>query len=423
MAVTTEQNRTLTETGRGTLMGELLRRYWHPIAAEGEFLGPDAVTTKAVRLMGEDLVLYRTPTGRFGLVEPHCPHRRAGLVHGYVEDDGIRCSYHGWKFGLDGRCLAQPYEDMVAPTERFRERVCALSYRAQAKAGLVWAYLGPDPAPYIPNWEPFTFPDNFRQILFHTVECNWLQCQENSIDPVHFEWLHNNWIPGQASNVGGYAPAHERLGFDEWEHGFMYRRLHTGETETSDAWVTGRLCIMPNLFAPVHFEWRVPIDDENTLSVVWFYEKVPDELGPFEQPVIPHWWGRLRDDAGRLITSHVLNQDQLSWESQGRIADRTREQLGRSDRGVQLFRKRLLDDAERVQRGEDPSNVVRHEQPIAFPGALAARTQQVPTVTAVRERLAAIQRILPSLAGDPFFLMPGQPDHIRAAWSRAMGLS
>lgn len=425
MAISAALNRTLTETGRGTPMGELLRRYWHPVAAEGEFLGPDGAPTKAVRLLGEDLVLYRTTDGRFGLIEPHCPHRRAAFVHGYAEADGIRCSYHGWKFGLDGGCMARPYEDTVAPSERGRNRVQALSYRAEALAGLVWAYLGPDPAPLIPNWEPFTFENNFRQILFHEVGCNWLQCQENSIDPVHFEWLHNNWLPGRRGATEAYSPNHVRLGFDEWEYGFMYRRLHAGEDEVSDAWTTGRLCIMPNLFAPVHFEWRVPIDDERTLSVVWVYDKVPDELGPFRQDVVPHWWGRTHDELGRPITSHVLNQDVLSWQGQGTVADRSREHLGRSDRGVQLFRNRLLEDAERVGRGEDPSGVVRDPAAnvaIAFPGALAARTQRVATVDAVRQRIETLHRILPTLGDDPFFLMAGQPPAIRRAWEQAMGL-
>ena len=211
-----------------------------------------------------------------------------------------------------------------------------------------------------------------------------------------------------------------------WAHGFAYRRLHDGEDETSDAWTTGRLCIMPNLFAPLHLEWRVPVDDETTLSVVWVYDKVPDELGPFHQDVVPHWWGRTHDERGRPITSHVLNQDVLSWQGQGRIADRTKEHLGRSDRGVQLFRNRLLGDMERVGRGEDPSGVVRDEAAnrcIVFPGSLAARTQQVATVAAVRARVEALQRILPSLGGDPFFLMAGQPEPIRRAWEDAMGLT
>ncbi len=427
MTVNEEQNRILTQVGPGTAMGELLRRYWHPVAAESEFVDEHRQPTnptKAVRVLGEDLVLYRTPSGDYGLIEPHCPHRRAGLVHGYAEEGGIRCSYHGWKFGLDGRCVAAPYEDTASGSGRFREGICATAYRAEATAGLVWAYLGPEPAPLIPNWEPFTYDNCFRQILFHEVKCNWLQCQENSIDPVHFEWLHNNWLPGRHGDEEHYSPTHVQLGFDEWEHGFMYRRLHVGEDETSDAWLNGRLCIMPNLFAPLHFEWRVPIDDERTLSVIWFQEAVPEENRPFEQAVVPHWWGRTHDDDGRPITSHVLNQDVLSWESQGVIADRTRERLGRSDRGVQLFRNRLLADMEAVARGDDPSNLVRdpaENECIRFPNELTLAFLQSPTRESVRARVEALNRIIPTLGGDVFFLMAGQPPEIRSQWNAAMG--
>ena len=126
MALTVEQNRRLTEVGPGTPMGALLRRYWHPVAAESEFVAgvsPGYGATKAVRILGEDLVLYRTTAGEYGLIEPHCPHRQAGLVHGYGEADGLRCSYHGWKYGLDGRCLEQPFEDAVvgADANRFKD--------------------------------------------------------------------------------------------------------------------------------------------------------------------------------------------------------------------------------------------------------------------------------------------------------------
>ena len=238
----------------------------------------------------------------------------------------------------------------------------------------MWAYLGPDPAPLIPTWEPFVAENCFAQIVFHEVPCNWLQCQENSIDPVHFEWLHANWIPGHANDADGYGPSHVRLGFDEWEFGFAYRRIHEGEDETSDAWATGRLCIMPNLFAPLHFEWRVPIDDHRTLSVVWAADPVCEERVPFRQDLIPSWWGRMHDDDGTPLTTHVLHQDTISWVGQGTIADRTREHLGRSDRGVQMFRNRLVADMEAVERGEDPSGLVRDPKEndcIAWPAGAA----------------------------------------------------
>ncbi len=420
--ITAEQNRRLTEVGPGTAMGNLLRRYWHPIAAEDQV---PVGARRAVTLLGEELVLYRLPSGEYGLVERHCPHRRADFVNGYVEDGGIRCSYHGWKFAADGRCVDQPFEEASGAT-RFRDRVCAVSYRAAGRFGLVWAYLGPDPAPLIPSWEPFLAENCFAQIMFHEVPCNWLQCQENSIDPVHFEWLHANWRPGQSNDVEAYGPAHIRLGFDEWEYGFAYRRIHKGEDETADAWATGRLCIMPNLFAPVHFEWRVPIDDSRTLSVVWTADPVSEERVPFHQDVIPSWWGRTHDDDGNVLNTHVLHQDTISWVGQGTVADRTREHLGRSDRGVQLFRNRLLADLEAVERGDDPSGLVRNPEQnecIPWPHGLR-RFYNAPVPTgSIRTRLVALSRALPSLPpGERYFLIAGQPEHIREQWDYAMGL-
>ncbi len=425
MVLTAEQNRRLTEVGPGTPMGRLLRRYWHPIGAESEFVDVGQAI-KPVRILGEDLVLYRTPGGSFGLIEPHCPHRRAGLVNGYVEIDGIRCSYHGWKFDLAGQCIHQPFEEAAAEATRFRDSICALAYRAEARFGLVWAYLGPDPSPLIPTWEPFTYPNCFRQIVMHVVDCNWLQCQENSIDPVHFEWLHNNWLPGRSGQPENYAPRHAKLGFDEWEHGFMYRRLHEGEDETSDAWLNGRLCIMPNLFAPSHFEWRVPMDDEHTLSVIWTTERVAAEREPYHQDLIPHWWGQATDANGQPVTTHVLGQDVMSWTGQGVVADRTKENLGRSDRGVQMFRRRLLDDLEAVERGDDPSGLIwdpAQNQCVRFPNELRRLYLDAPTPEALTARLAGLKRVMPgSRPEDYFFLLEGQPETVRQEWEYALGL-
>jgi 5,5'-dehydrodivanillate O-demethylase oxygenase subunit len=194
-----ERNRLLTEVGPGTKMGALLRRYWHPIAAVAEL---DDAPTKPVRLLGEDLVLYKDLSGQYGLLERHCPHRSADLSYGIVEACGLRCNYHGWMFDETGACREQPFEDIDAPEIRFRDQIRIRAYKVEARAGLLWAYPGPEPAPLVPNWEPFTWANGFVQIVFATVPCNWFQCQENSIDPVHFEWMHDNW---GARLTGGMA--------------------------------------------------------------------------------------------------------------------------------------------------------------------------------------------------------------------------
>src|SRR5262245_36978088 len=130
----------LTRVGPGTPMGELLRRYWMPVAGASEL---DKEPIKPVRLMGEDLVLYRDASGHYGLLDRHCPHRRADLTQGWVERNGIRCSYHGWLMDERGRCIEQPYEDVANPGAASKERCNTKAYPVHETAGLLFAYLGP----------------------------------------------------------------------------------------------------------------------------------------------------------------------------------------------------------------------------------------------------------------------------------------
>jgi 5,5'-dehydrodivanillate O-demethylase len=415
--LTAEQNRTLTQVGPGTPMGQLLRRYWMPIAAAGE-LAEHSI--KPLRLLGEDLVLYKDLGGRYGLVDRHCPHRRADLSYGFVEACGLRCNYHGWLFAEDGRCVEQPYDGVAHPSARFHERVRITAYPVEEKAGLVWAYLGPQPAPLVPTYEPFTWTTNgFVQIVFATVPCNWFQCQENSIDPVHFEWMHRNWSLRLRGERGPYAPRHLRVGFDEFEHGFIYRRITEDSGENDALWTVGRVCLWPNaLFTGDHFEWRVPIDDESTLSVTWHFSRVPNEREPYVQGPIPYWYGPISDPfTGKLISSHIMNQDFIAWLGQGRIADRTTEHLGASDRGIGLLRKRYFEELERVARGEDPKALIR--DPVA---------NECIALPIVRRKALVEGRTLDEMRGDPiagiggYPFQAGQPAEVRRAFEDAMGM-
>jgi len=247
--LTEEENRTFAAVGPGTLMGELMRRYWMPVAAETEM---DDTPIKPVRVMGEDLTLYKDKSGNYGLVDRHCPHRRADMSYGFVEDCGLRCSYHGWLFDESGRCLQQPFEDIAHPEARFKDRVHIKAYPVEAKAGLLWAYLGPAPAPLVPTWEPFTWPNGFVQIVMTEIPCNWFQCQENSIDPVHVEWQHSNWTQYLKGLEGPRTPTHLRVGFDEFEYGFQYRRiLEAAPSRTScGPWAACACGRTPSLPAP-----------------------------------------------------------------------------------------------------------------------------------------------------------------------------
>jgi 5,5'-dehydrodivanillate O-demethylase len=415
--LTEEQNVLLTRVGPGTPMGDLLRRYWMPIAGVSEF---EKLSIKPLRLFGEDLVLYRDMNGTFGLVDRHCPHRRADLSYGFVEDCGIRCNYHGWLFDEAGNCLEQPFEDVANPDANFKAKVHVAAYPVETKGGLVWAYMGPQPAPLLPDWEPFSWPNGFVQIITSVIPCNWLQCQENSIDPVHFEWMHRNWSVRLKGETGPYGKKHTQIDFKEFDYGFTYHRLVEDMPEDHERWTVGRIALWPNCLGPnQHFEWRVPIDDENTLFVQWHFTRVPHEREPYVQESIPTWEGPVTDPfTGRFISSHIANQDFIAWAGQGRITDRTKEALGISDRGVILMRKQFFDDLKRIERGEDPKGIIRDpsinhriELPIVSRELLTEGVSQAEMLDD------------PSL--DPRNGFPnqyGQPEAVRVAFLEAMGL-
>ena len=185
-------------------------------------------------------------------------------------------------------------------------------------AGLLFAYLGPQPVPELPVWEPFTWENGFREIVLSDVPCNWFQCQENSCDPVHFEWMHDNWSLRLAGKTGPYASKHLQLKFEEFDHGFIYKRVREDSDERNPYWTVGRVALWPNgFYLGNHFEWRVPIDDENTLSVAWFFMRVPKGREPYLQETVPTWISPIKDENGRWISSHVINQDIIAWVGQG----------------------------------------------------------------------------------------------------------
>ncbi len=417
--LTETSNKLLTQTGAGTPMGELLRRYWYPIAATAEL---EEKPTKRVQLLGEDLVLYKDLSGNYGLVGRHCPHRRADLAFGFPEECGLRCHYHGWLFNEQGQCLEQPFDDTADPQSRYKEKTPLLAYRVEPKAGLLWAYLGPSPKPLLPDWEPFTWKNGFVQIVFSKIPCNWLQGQENSIDPVHFEWMHANWAARLKGKKGIYGAKHLKVGFEEFEYGFVYKRVREDTDENNPLWSVGRVCLWPNcLFTGGHFEWRVPLDDENTLSVGWFFNRVPKDREPYRQNAIPYWHGPVTDEkTGEWLTDGVMNQDFAAWVGQGVIADRSQEHLGRSDRGIVMIRNRFLADIETVAKGGDPKAVIRDpkiNQCVPLP--IVGRKQFIEGFT--RAQLMS-SSVFDNVSPTRFVFQQGQPDWVKHAYEEAMGL-
>ncbi len=241
-----------------------------------------------------------------------------------------------------------------------RKRCTTKAYPVKECAGLLFAYMGPQPAPELPIWEPFTWENGFREVVISDIPCNWFQCQENSCDPVHFEWMHENWNTRLNGETAPYAAKHLKLVFEEFDYGFVYKRVREGQREGDPVWTIGRVTLWPNgFYLGNHFEWRVPIDDENTLSVCWFFMRVPKGREPYVQDKVPTWISPIKDANGRWISSHVINQDIIAWVGQGTIADRTKETLGASDLGIAMMRKRLFDELDAVAtrrgaEGDDP---------------------------------------------------------------------
>jgi 5,5'-dehydrodivanillate O-demethylase len=311
------------------------------------------------RLLGEDLVLYRDGSGTVGLLAEQCPHRRAALWLGCTEDVGLRCGYHGWRFDADGRCLEQPGEPADST---FKDRVRATAYPVRELGGLVFAYLGPQtpeqPVPELPRYDLFVWDDAWRDIGHAELPCNFVQIMENSVDPYHVEWLHGRYgsfLRGESLPV--VTKKHVKVAFEVFEHGILKRRVLEGHTEEDDDWKVGHPLVFPHMLRVgaaglATFQIRVPIDDENTWHV-WYQTYRPDGGAP-PQPEVPVYEVPLKDERGEWLRDYVDGQDIVAWITQGRISDRSREHLGRSDLGVILLRKLYAQQMERVARGEDP---------------------------------------------------------------------
>jgi len=371
--LTPEENKRLTEVGPGTPMGELFRRYWLPVAAVSQMKGRD---TLPVRLLGEELVLYRDLSGNYGLIAERCPHRGMSLVYGIPTEFGLRCPYHGWAFNGSGTCVEQPYEDTENPQGRYKDKITTPNYRVAQLGGMLFAYLGPKPVPVLPPWDLFVMDDVVREVGFSVVPCNWLQIMENSLDPVHVEWLHQhmrNYVVGKLGKPEKQRrpQSHKKIGFDVFEHGIIKRRIIDDGTEQDEDWAVGHPVIFPNFLKsgstsrPV-FQIRVPIDDRKT--AYWWYRCYTRASGvpivPQAAEDIPFFTAPVPQiDASGLPQWDILDnnsgQDIVAWITQGAITDRTRESLGRSDKGVVMYRRLLQQALEAVANGADPMNVFR----------------------------------------------------------------
>ncbi len=392
---TRKENDTMTRVGPGTPAGELLRRYWHPVAVAGELTEEKPV--KAVKMLGERLAVFRMAPApgesqpRFGLVGEECPHRLASLAYGWTDNDGIRCPYHGWKFSSGGACIEQPAEP---PESTYKDRIRIQAYPVQKLAGLLFAYMGPLPAPLLPRWDVLAREDGRRwNVIESVIDCNWLQSMENSVDPAHLYWLHGG-LGAPNSPVGAArfralgvpAQYQEKHEFFRVEHGLMKRRITQGKTPDAPPLVEQHPMVFPlglrlvlaldsvkaqgyaaaSTITPEEYkqgylhnmQLRVPIDDTHIQQFhVSFIPSATARSSPDEDP--PFEYCELKSPDGVYNMNVVTAQDTLAWETQGALTDRTREHLATSDRGVVMLRRLLKEQLDIVRSGGDPMGVIR----------------------------------------------------------------
>ena len=383
-----EENERLVRVGPGTPCGELMRRYWQPALLFTELPEADGPPIR-VRLLGEDLLAFRTTDGKVGLTEAFCPHRRAPLFFGRNEECGIRCAYHGWKFDVDGKCVDMPSEP--ADT-KLKDKVSLTAYPTAELGGVIWAYMGPGegmPAP--PDYEWLRAAPTHRHVSKTFEACNFLQGLEGGLDTSHSSFVHNDKMndPTQLRSRDrapkievthtdyGYTYSSQRKMGEEGAYVRVYQYVMPAQQMRGN--VTGRSGgrnEVPKLDGHI---W-VPIDDEHTFVYNWAcaYDR---EIG-FDDELVEMWetgFGRGKDDlipgtfklkknAGNdyLVDREaqkrgsftgikgVNTQDFALQEGMGPIVDRSREFLGTSDQAIVAMRRLLSEGIEAVARGERP---------------------------------------------------------------------
>ena len=351
----------LSRVGPGTPAGEYLRRFWHPIMMTARLTDKPM----AIRILGEDLVLYRDLSGDLGLVHKHCSHRGMSLEYGIVATHGIRCAYHAWCFNHEGRILDTPGE---APGSQIKERLFHGAYPVVEYKGLVFAYFGPiERKPPFPKLDMMDHPGNEMVPWQIHSPCNWLQVSENSMDPYHTPFLHTRMSGVQFEVAWGELPV---VDYHEREFGFFY----TNARRSGDnIWIRMHDHLLPNFSqngglyekgeAVRYFgrtsltRWAVPIDDTNTYVIAWRNLNQMDDPEGRSKPDQIGWesvdfYGQ---NADRPFSQRQSNPgDWDAWVSQGPINSHQRETLGGTDQGVRLLRNALRKGVRNLQQGIEP---------------------------------------------------------------------
>ena len=395
-----EQNERVTRTGPGTPAGELLRRYWQPAALTEELAGNRPAVP--VRLLGEDLVLFRDEEGRYGLLNRRCCHRGADLAYGRLEDGGLRCPFHGWLFDVEGACLDQPAEPAGS---NFKNKVRQPAYPCIERNGVIFAYMGPGEPPPLPVADCFAAPDAYTFAFKGYWDCNWLQALEVGIDPAHASFLHR-FFEDEAPEKGYGQQFRDatsgipqtqvlrefdcpRLEVEETGYGLRIFALRDLDDDQAHIRVTNLFfpnCAIIPMSGDINIsQWHVPVDDESHYWYAMFTaysEKVDKEtmraqrIAACTLPDYKPIRNRANDygfdpDEQRTATYTGMGRDinihdQWAVESQGTIQDRTIEHLGATDKAITAYRKQLRAAIDAVEAGDAPPLTGNGEEPRAI---------------------------------------------------------
>ena len=388
------QNELVTQTDAGTPGGKLLRSYWQPVATDEEM--PIGGHPLPLKVMGEELVLFRDDQNRLGLIGLHCAHRGTDLSYGRVENGGLRCLYHGWLFDINGQCLDQPAEP---DDKKFCHKVRQVSYPVQQKGGAIWAYMGEGEAPLIPDYQFLTAPEECRMAFRVIQDCNWLQGLESSTDPAHVSYLHR-LSPGMiGAQIGSDArmfgeDIYPRLGVEHTSYGariYALRKFKDGKN-----YLRVNNYLYPNGTTPVSSEpppvggyqgrAYVPIDDNSHCRFEFVYRKEGIDKA--------HWIKskgkevnankrHVRNAANRYLQDreelkreggdfagmgrYAPAQDAFAIETAGVIQDRTQEHLGSTDIVIIEVRKALLGAIKQMETTGEAPGLLRDPNNNKFP--------------------------------------------------------
>ena len=353
----------LARTDSKTSCGEFLRRYWHPVALTSEV----SETPKEIRILGEDLVIFKTMKDKIGLVHKACPHRRASMAYGKTEDKGIRCCYHGWLFSPNGEILETPGEDPNSKSAaKLRETFKLGAYPIVEFNGLVFSYLGPmNKIPEFPHYDAFEIPGNKSSPYRIDYNCNWIQVLDAIMDPVHTSFLH-----GQSSGIQfskGFAEVGE---IEFYERGSQYLGCNTRRIE-DNVWIRVNELILPNFtqagsafaadgtkskyFGRSSFtRWVVPVDDYHCVALAWA------NFGERGDPIeYNNQEGFEKIEAGEIVNRSLEEKqkspgDAEAVEGMGSISSHKGEHLMPTDKGIMIYRRRIRNLIKNLKEGQDP---------------------------------------------------------------------